>query len=86
MLLFKTWGEECVVYNTLSGDTHLLPILHARTLQLINKKKDGDDLINHLMGEYGIHRENAIEQLNALHDTFSSLGLIDPLTIRPNLQ
>ncbi len=80
LLVFRFWGEECVVYNPLSGDTHLLPALHAEILQLITEGIRGgsDRPIDHLMAEYAMSYEEAVEFSSALYKHYKSLGLVDP--------
>jgi len=78
-LLFQFWGEECVVYNVLSGDTHLLPTPHGEILQLITQDVRGDKLVDHLITECAVHHREAAELSRSLVENYKKLGLIDPL-------
>lgn len=78
-LLFRFWDEECVVYDRLSGDTHLLPALHAELLQLITQGLREVELIDHIKTEYHLSHAEAVGFSNALSRDYKNLGLIDPL-------
>jgi len=66
-----------VVYNRLSGDTHLLPALHAEILQLITEGIRGDNLIARLIAEHAISHDEATELTSSLYKSYKSLGLVD---------
>lgn len=38
VLQFRSWNDECVVYNTLSGDTH---ILETRAAEILFSLQEG---------------------------------------------
>ncbi len=78
-LAFQFWGDECVVYGVLSGDVHLLPSLHAGILQLIDQGIKGEKLVDHIMTEYHLSHDEAVEFSNTLFRDYKNLGLIDPL-------
>lgn len=79
LLLFRFWGEECVVYDRLSGDTHLLPALHAELLELITQGLRGSELIDRIKTEYHLSHAEAVGFSNTLSRDYKNLGLIDPL-------
>ena len=78
-LLFRFWDEECVVYNRLSGDVHLLSARHAEMLESMSNGTPDVELVDHLMAEYSLERGESANFLNTLRSDFSRLGLIDPL-------
>ncbi len=78
LLAFRFWGEECVVYHRLSGDTHLLPARHAEILQRMAEGVGGDRLIDHLVAEHAMDHEEAAELSALLLSSYRDLGLIDP--------
>ena len=40
-LRHRVWGEECVLYNDLSGDTHLLGLAALDSLTLLRDRPEG---------------------------------------------
>lgn len=82
-MLFKYWDDQCVVYNTLSADTHLLYSSTARLLELIIALENDVSLLN------AIRMDKSLEHYHALSDQelldiitsqktyFSNLQLID---------
>ena len=40
-LRHRVWGEECVLYNDLSGDTHLLGLAALDSLTLLRDRPHG---------------------------------------------
>lgn len=77
MLAFQYWGDECVVYNVQSGDTHLLSYLHAEILQQNRQGVEVHELTSRIMGKYSLDSEEATEILHFLFAEFKALGLIN---------
>jgi len=70
-ILWERWPDECIVYNDLSGQTHLLNVSAAAALELL--------------GAGGESAETLAEKLNVdsaeierLLQEFDQLGLIEP--------
>ncbi len=80
---FCFFGEECVLYNQLSGDVHLLPALNARLLQLMLQGVENRKIIEYVMSVYAVDSEGACEFINAAHRGYSCLGLVDLLDVVP---
>lgn len=76
-LVFRFWGEECVVYHVLSGDTHLLPAMQARALQMMTDGLRGEELAQCLQAEYSLSVDEAKELATGCYRDYKNLGLID---------
>ncbi|WEF31790.1 HPr-rel-A system PqqD family peptide chaperone [Pseudoduganella chitinolytica] len=64
-LLHRGWDDACVLYNDLSGDTHLLT---GEAMQLLLALRDGDV----------DPEELAAPELATVLDTLAGLDLIEP--------
>jgi PqqD family protein of HPr-rel-A system len=78
--LFRSWGDEFVVYNGVTGDTHLLGLVAAQVmLKLQQTPADAVSLAEWVAPLLQIEPDDelvfAIEQI--LTD-FDSLGIIEP--------
>jgi len=74
--LFKYWDEECVLYNNLSGETHLLERYSAKLLSSINEqpktyqillKKLTTDFSDSPQAEISGHLENILTHFQELN-------------------
>lgn len=74
--LFKYWDEECVLYNNLSGETHLLEHYSAELLSSINEqpktyqtllKKLTTDFDDFPQAEIADHLENILTHFQKLN-------------------
>ena len=77
-LLLRQWGDECVVYNAVSGDTHLLNALGAVSLtSLLQAPATADDLAQRVASQLGFEADEALLQtVETLLGDFERIGLI----------
>jgi PqqD family protein of HPr-rel-A system len=77
--LFKHWDDECVVYNNLSGETHLLEQHSARLLSSISEEpKQYQALLHSLKTTFSeTPSEEITDYLNQALDHFQKLVLIE---------
>jgi PqqD family protein of HPr-rel-A system len=77
-LLLRQWGDECVVYNSVSGDTHLLNALGAVSLtRLLQSPATANDLALRVVSQLGFEAdETLLEMIEALLGDFERIGLI----------
>jgi len=73
--------EETVVYNDLSGDTHLLSSIAASLLERLRQgPADGDSLAGFLASEWELDADMAPAALTAqLLSELAALSLIEPI-------
>ena len=76
-LLYYFDGDECVVYNSLSGDTYLLPSKNAQLLQLVNQPSPRTALINKATELLDMSQTEAEEHLAYLFGNYFNMGLIN---------
>jgi len=78
-LLFKYWDEECVVYNNLSGETHLLEHYAAELLSSINEQpKTYQTLLKKLTTDFdGSPQAEIAGHLENILTHFQELNLIE---------
>lgn len=76
--LFKYWDEECVVYNNLSGETHLLELHGAKLLSSINEQpKTYQVLLNKLAADFdGLPQAEIADYLENTLSHFQKTNLI----------
>lgn len=77
----QTWGENSVVYNAMSGQTHLLNALAGEVLQLIQESPSTvSALISKLCRSYEVEDKDDLQkQIQKLISEFEILGLIEPI-------
>jgi PqqD family protein of HPr-rel-A system len=80
-LSWKFWDNEFVVYNPLSGDTHLLDRFSGEILKSLETKPASQlDLASRLNQESGMDLdEDLVKRIGELLLKFSELNLIEPL-------
>ena len=80
-LHFHSWDDECVVYNNLSGDTHLLSLAAAQILLKLKEAPSNAALLAVTLAplwqvdpdqELALQIENILSDLNAI-------ALIEPV-------
>ena len=73
--------EETVVYNDLSGDTHLLSGIAASLLERLRQgPADDDSLAGYLAGEWDLDPDMAPAELaSQLLSDLAALSLIEPM-------
>ena len=79
-LLWRSWDEELVVFDPLSGDTHVLNPLAAEVLQVLESQAmDGEGLSQHLALAMDTQPNDTLRKhIQLLLTKFVSLGLIEP--------
>ena len=79
-LIWKSWGEEVVVFNLASGHTHLLNPVAAHALKLLEQKPlSADELSQRLASLDGLASdEQLIEHVKKLLSKLDEMGLIEP--------
>ncbi len=79
-LLWKTWGEEVVVFNTSSGQTHLLDALSGALLEDIESTPmTVAQLSARLADRFDLAPDAALaRRAEAICSQFDGLGLADP--------
>lgn len=75
----RVWGEECVLFNSESGDTHLLDSVAAFGLACFEASQhDTASLSRALCKEFDLEAGPLLtDYANRLIETLSSLGLIE---------
>jgi PqqD family protein of HPr-rel-A system len=79
-LSWRRWGDEAVVYDPNTGDTHLLDALAAEILGRLEAGATGaDELAVALARDLDLaHRADITESVTQAFDRFAALGLIEP--------
>ena len=79
--LVKTWNDETVVYDLLSGDTHLLePLASAVTRHLAEGARSRDEVTRRIIVEFDLTAESVAEPIAT---TFTHLQLIGMVVAAP---
>jgi PqqD family protein of HPr-rel-A system len=78
--LWKTWGEESIVFNESSGNTHLLTPTAAKILSMVQSQPSSAQEISlKIASESGLAAdEEILQRVNVVLETLDSLGLIEP--------
>jgi PqqD family protein of HPr-rel-A system len=78
---WRFWGDEAVIYNCNSGDTHLLNRIAADTLETLqNTPASTEELTRMLALRFGIDADREfLKQMDELLLNFYEQGLIKPL-------
>jgi PqqD family protein of HPr-rel-A system len=79
-LLWKTWGEECIVFNESSGNTHLLNPTAAKILSIVQSQpSSAEEICLKIASESELNADKKILQgIDAVLETLDNLGLIEP--------
>lgn len=79
-LLWRQWGDEYVVFNPASGDTHVLNEVAAQALQRLEQSPaDTRDLTAHIRAAIHIDPDDQLlRHMEGLIDQFDELGLTEP--------
>ena len=80
-LIWRRWGDEYVVYNPLSGDSHLVDFVSAQgLLQLAERQISAEDLVDELSTILGISAdEDLVRYVGRMTTEFVELGLARPV-------
>lgn len=77
----KAWDDEAVVYDSLSGDTHLLDPLSTTIVELVAQSEcSSDELVHHLTTAFDMPAD--AHSLDYLHATLSRLEAIGLLVVK----
>jgi PqqD family protein of HPr-rel-A system len=79
-LHWRVWDGEYVVFDSLSGDTHLLNQVAATALQLLgDTPASADELAHHVARRLGRELEpESVGQFHELLRQLDDLGLVEP--------
>ncbi|MFC0250937.1 HPr-rel-A system PqqD family peptide chaperone [Massilia consociata] len=80
-LLYRRWDDEAVLYNDLSGATHLLGPAALCLLEALRAGPAGVDALSAvLLAEFEVDASSLPEELASLLDSLARLDLIEPCT------
>jgi PqqD family protein of HPr-rel-A system len=81
-LLWKQWGDECIVYNVTSGNTHLVNATVAKVLRRLDQQPGTlRELSEYLASEFDIDSDQeVIQHLEQLINHLDELGLIQSIS------
>lgn len=78
-LLWQTWDDEVIVFNTASGQTHLLDVLSAAALEEIERRPGTiDQLSGRLADRFKLDTGALSRRLAIVCARFDELGLAEP--------
>lgn len=78
-LQWADWGEDTVVFNGLSADTHLLNSMALDVLLVLSKGAlPVDRLVEKLSCQWGLPSKQVTESIRGLIHNLDCLGLIEP--------
>ncbi|MFQ6017088.1 MAG: HPr-rel-A system PqqD family peptide chaperone [Kiloniellaceae bacterium] len=78
-LLWRFWDDEVIVYNTASGQTHLLDALSGATLkELEDCPRTIAELAGRLADRFDLDPDALSERLPDICAQFDKLGLAEP--------
>ncbi len=84
-LIWQSWDDEVIVYNTASGQTHLLDALSGTVLKEIeNHPGTIPQLAKRLSDKLGLDSQVLLDRLADICNHFDNLGLAEP-SIRERL-
>jgi len=81
-LIWKSWAEEHLVFNTTSGNTHLLTPTAARALRFLeNSPATVGEIAKMIAAGADVDTDDElIDQVAKLVENLDDLGLIEPIT------
>ena len=78
-LLWRSWDDEMIVYNTASGQSHLLDALSGAILKEIERGPSTiEQLADRLAKEFSVEPHALLERLDEICTHFDELGLAEP--------
>ena len=78
-LLWQTWDDEVIVFNTASGQTHLLDALSAAALREIEDQPGSvDRLADRVAERFELDTDVLLQRLTEVCARFDELGLVEP--------
>jgi PqqD family protein of HPr-rel-A system len=73
----KTWGDKAVVYDLLSGDTHLLePFAFAVTRHLAAGARSRDEVTERIILEFDLTAENITDLIATTFAHLQRIGMV----------
>jgi PqqD family protein of HPr-rel-A system len=80
-LVYRCWDDDAVLYNDLSGATHLLGPAALSLLEILRAGPAGEAaLAEALLAEFEIDASALPEELASVLDSLARLDLIEPLS------
>ncbi len=76
-LLFRSWGDESVIYDSLSSNIHLVSFFNAELLALVKQDISSETLAAQISVYYKIDKNEAKAILDNLTNEYQKSGLLD---------
>jgi len=75
----RKWGDELVVYDCTTGDTHLLDVIASQVFTCLQQAPSTTDVLIRLIGSYFFvdQTDELAPEVARILDNLSSLGLIE---------
>ncbi len=81
-LLWRLWGEEYVVYNSASGDTHLLDLLTGQILKQLESSPRGPlELADLICSEFEFEPNAPL--IESIEDRLKKLSVLKLIELAP---
>lgn len=77
LLEHRGWGDEFVIYNSLSGDTHLIDADAMDILLLLQEGETDNAALLAALAHSGAMAEDATDRLAMVLDQLQSLSLVE---------
>jgi PqqD family protein of HPr-rel-A system len=75
--LLKTWNDETVAYDLLSGDTHLLePFASAVTRYLAEGARSREEVTKRIIAEFDLTAESVTEPIATTFAHLQRIGMV----------
>jgi PqqD family protein of HPr-rel-A system len=80
-LVWVTWGEESIVFNKSSGNTHLVNSMAAKILSLLQlQPRSAEEISQSIATEMQLDDDDEIlQRVKIVFETLDHLGLIESL-------
>jgi PqqD family protein of HPr-rel-A system len=80
-LVWVTWGEESIVFNKSSGNTHLVNSMAAKILSLLQvQARSAEEICQSIATEMQLDADDEIlQRVKVVFETLDHLGLIESL-------
>jgi PqqD family protein of HPr-rel-A system len=80
-LVWVTWGEESIVFNKSSGNTHLVNSMAAKILSLLQvQPRSAEEICQSIATEMQLDADDEIlQRVKVVFETLDHLGLIESL-------
>lgn len=86
-LVYRRWGEEAVLYNDLSGATHLLGAAALCLLEALRVAPASTEMLTMaLLAEYDesdLDIDSVGQEISSVLDSLARLSLVEPCPCRP---